>query len=306
MVGRIESAGVQLGWDFDIPFFAHSTKVLFRRTIRGLTPQPAGDFAKLAREENVANVEDGNTNQRSETGLTAYDALLARRTVALGVALASLVFLAMFATDDVASTHAARLGRLSALASLAGGGAAFLAIAQARSRGEMRALGAAGLTPVRSSLGAVMGGILVGLLGALLALVPGIDLRPLFPHALPADAGWVAENGAWVERARGVRVAADGVVSSAGTPPASDLVAFSPPLVATLIALALAAVALPLWAVAPGPPARRALISFVVASVAVFVFHLVAAQRIGAMTLVLPPLLLLADAFAVHRDHRWS
>jgi hypothetical protein len=66
MVERIESAGVQLGWDFDIPFFAHSTEVLLRRTIRGLTPQPAGDIAKLARDENGANVANRNPNQRPE------------------------------------------------------------------------------------------------------------------------------------------------------------------------------------------------------------------------------------------------
>ena len=37
--------------------FARSTKVLLRRTIRGLVPQSAGDFAKLAREKNPANVD---------------------------------------------------------------------------------------------------------------------------------------------------------------------------------------------------------------------------------------------------------
>jgi len=239
-------------------------------------------------------------------GLTAYDALLARRAAALGLALALLVFLAMVGTDDVASTHAERLGRLSALASVAGGGAAFLTVVQARSRGEMQALGATGLTPARASLGAVVGGALVGLLGAALALFPGVDLMPLFPRALPAEAGWVSENGVWLDGVRGIRVAADGAVSSAGASRPSDLVLSTPPLMATLIALALAAVALPLWAAAPGPLIRRAFVSFAVASSAVFVFHLVAAHRIGAMTLVLPPLLLLADAVALHRGHRWS
>jgi hypothetical protein len=238
--------------------------------------------------------------------LTSYDALLARRAAALGLALALLVFLAMVGTDDGVSTHAQRLGRLSALASVAGGGAAFLTVVQARSRGEMQALGATGLTPARASLGAVLGGVFVGLLGAALALFPGVDLMPLFPRALPAEAAWVSENGVWVDRVRGVRVAADGAVSSAGAPTPSDLVFSTPPLLATLIALALASVALPLWAAAPGPLTRRAFVSFAVASSAVFVFHLVAAHRIGAMTLVLPPLLLLADAFVLHRGQRWS
>ncbi|HMI88995.1 MAG TPA: hypothetical protein VK550_33185 [Polyangiaceae bacterium] len=244
------------------------------------------------------------TNDRRR--LTAYDALLGRRTAALGVALTALIFLAMLGTDDAISTHAGRLGRLSALASLAGGGAALLALEQARSRGEMRALAATGVNPARSSLGAVVGGALVGLLGPVFAVVPGVDLTPLFPHALPAEAGWVAENGAWLDRVRAVRVAADGMVSWAGTPSPADVVASSPPFAATLVTLIVAALALPLWAAAPGPLLRRVWASFVVASAAVFVFHLVAAHRIGAMTLVIPPLLLFADALLLHRARPWS
>ena len=48
--------------------------------------------------------------------MTAYDALLARRSAALGLAVALLVFLTMLGTDDAASTNAGRLGRLAALA----------------------------------------------------------------------------------------------------------------------------------------------------------------------------------------------
>lgn len=238
--------------------------------------------------------------------MTAYDTLLARRTAALGAALGVLVFMAMLGTDDPASTHAGRLGRLSALSALAGGGGVFLVLAQARSRGEIRALAAAGVAPVRAALGAVVGGTLVGLLGAALALAPGVDLTPLFPHALPAEGGWVAEKSAWLDRARGVRVAVDGAVSWVGAPRPAELVASSTPFVATLTALVLAAVAFPLWAAAPASFVRRASVSFAIASAAVFVFHLVAAHRIGAMTLVAPPLLLLGDALILHRGRAWS
>jgi hypothetical protein len=286
--------------------FARSTEVLLRRTIRGHVPQPAVDFAKLAREKSVANVEATNTNHRSEQRVTPYDALLARRTAALGVALAALVFLVMLGTDAAASSHGGRLGRMAALSSLAGGGGVLLALAQARSRGEMRALGAAGLTPARAALGAVAGGIFVGLLGAGLALAPGVDLAPLFPRALPVDAGWVYESGGWTDRAGGVRVAADGMISQTGHPVATDLAVSSAPFAATLMALVLASVAFPLWAAAPGSLVRRACVGFVVASAAVFVFHLVAAQRVGAIMLVTPPLLLLADAVIVHRGRAWS
>jgi hypothetical protein len=238
--------------------------------------------------------------------LTPYDAMLARRGAVLGALLGVLVFLVMLGTDDVASTHAGRLGRLSALSSLAGGAGAFLALAQARSRGEIRALGAMGLTPVRASLGAMVGGGLVGLLGAALALVPGVDLSPLFPHALPAFGGWANDNGVWVDHARSIRVAADGVVSWAGAPSAAEVVVSVIPRTPTVIALVVAAVAFPLWAGAQELLLRRALVSFAVASAAVFVFHLVAAHRVGAMTLLVPPLLLLVDALALHRGRTWS
>src|SRR5205814_4820707 len=94
--------------------------------------------------------------------LTAYDWLLARRTLALGIALAILGFVVMLGTDDATSTVAGRFGRLAALVSLAGGGGAFIATEQARSRGEMRALGAAGVRPTKASLGAIVGGAAVG------------------------------------------------------------------------------------------------------------------------------------------------
>ena len=113
---------------YEIPVsLAYSAEVLLRRTIRGHAPQSAGDSAKLAREEKQANLDHGQTNEGSNgngkgTGasLTAYDALLARRSAALGLAVALLVFLTMLGTDDAAGTHASRLGRLAALTSLAG------------------------------------------------------------------------------------------------------------------------------------------------------------------------------------------
>ena len=239
--------------------------------------------------------------------MTAYDALLARRSAALGLAVALLVFLTMLGTDDAAGTHASRLGRLAALTSLAGGAGAFLGAAQARSRGEIRALEATGFTPFRASLGAVMGGAVVGLFGVALALVPGVDLSRLFPRALPAEAMWTRDAAGWLDPIHRVRVTAEGALGWAGT--ASDVVpvtSLPAPLAETVFALAVAAVAFPLWATARERFPRRALVCFSVASAAVFVFHLVAAQRTSAMTLVLPPLFLLVDAAASHRGGTWS
>jgi hypothetical protein len=238
--------------------------------------------------------------------LTAYDAFLARRSAALGLAVALLVFLTMVGTDDAAGTHASRLGRLAALTSLAGGAGAFLGAAQARSRGEIRALEAIGLTPLRASLGAVMGGAVVGLFGVALALVPGVDLSRLFPRALPAEATWTRDAAGWLDPVHSVRVTTDGALRWTGV--ASDVgrISSPAPLAETVVALAVAAVAFPLWATARERFPRRAFVCFAVASAAVFVFHLVAAQRTSAMTLVLPPLFLLVDAVAIHRGDTWS
>jgi hypothetical protein len=306
-----------LGYEIPVSF-AYSTEVLLRRTIRGHPPQPAGDFAKLAREKKLANLDHGQTNEQSmatarqsngagkRPSLTAYDTLLARRSAALGLAIALLLFLTMLGTDDAGGTHASRLGRLAALTSLAGGAGAFLGAAQARSRGEIRALEAIGLTPFRASLGAVMGGAVVGLFGVALALVPGVDLSRLFPRALPAEAIWTREAAGWLDPAHGVHVTAEGL-RWAGAPSYIDRATSSPaPLAETVVALAVAAVAFPLWATARERLPRRALVCFAVASAAIFVFHLVAAQRTSAMTLVLPPLFLLVDAVAIHRGETWS
>jgi hypothetical protein len=238
--------------------------------------------------------------------LTAYDGLLGRRSASLGLALAAIVFLVMLGTDDVASTHAGRLGRLAALSPVAGAGGTFVAVTQARSRGELRALAATGVAPIRASLGGVLGGALIGLLGVALAWNHAVDLAPLFPRALPVEGGWVRSGGAWLDAGHGIRVAVDGAVSLVQAGAEVRPVTAVAPLAATLAALVVAAFALPLWATARGTALHRAGASFAVASAAVFVFHLVAAQRTSSMLLVLPPLILLADALALHRGRAWS
>jgi hypothetical protein len=87
---------------------------------------------------------------------------------------------------------------------------------------------------------------------------------------------------------------------------AAGATAIAAPFASTLAALVLAAVALPLWATAEGPTLRRAAVCFGVASAAVFVFHLVAAERVSSMFLLLPPILVLADALLLHRGRAWS
>src|SRR5882724_7114198 len=175
--------------------------------------------------------------------LSAYDWLLARRTFLLSVALGGLVFAVMVGTDDPASTHAGRAGRFAGLVSLAGGAAAFIAIEQARSRGEMRAIGAAGVRPAKAALGAVLGVAAFGALGPAMIFVRGVDIGPLFPRGPTSSAEWVAQGREWVDVAHGVAVRVGGelVRTSASVP---SVVAPLPiPRFATAMALGIAAIA---------------------------------------------------------------
>jgi len=237
--------------------------------------------------------------------LSAYDWLLARRTFLLSVALGGLVFAVMLSTDDAASTHAGRAGRFAALVSLAGGAAAFIAIEQARSRGELRAIGAAGVQPVKAALGAVLGGAAFGAIGPIMIFVRGVDLGPLFPRGPASSAEWVARGQEWIDVAHGVAVRVGGELARTSSR-ASPIVAAAPiPKVATALALGIAAIACPLWATARGAPLRRSAVALVVAAATVAVFHLVAADHLPTVALVVPPVLLALDAIALHRRLSW-
>ena len=238
--------------------------------------------------------------------MTAYDWLLARRTFSLGLVLGTLVFLVMLATDDAASTLAGRFGRFAALASLAGGGGAFIATEQARSRGEMRALGAVGVPPVKAAMGAVLGGAVIGALGAALALVPRVDLTPLFPRVAPLAVGWLWQGDSWFDSMAGVVVHASGDLSRVGSAVTNGLGPPPTPRLATALVLGLAAFGFPLWATARGAAFRRSIVGLSVAATSVAVFHLVAAGRVSPVALAVPPALLLADALALHWMGSWQ
>jgi hypothetical protein len=72
--------------------------------------------------------------------------------------------------------------------------------------------------------------------------------------------------------------------------------------VATAVALSVAAVGLPLWATTRSTALRRSAVAIGAAAASVALFHLVAAQRIAAAALVIPPALLVLDALALHRS----
>src|SRR5262249_40763373 len=151
--------------------------------------------------------------------------------------------------------------------------------------------------PERVVLGAVLGGVAVGLLGPILAASGVADLGSLFPRPL-AVRTWIAAEGGLREMSLGLRVDARGVLSLEGPAPplAGALPAGSK--VFTVITLALSSLACPAWIAASmeGSSARRAAVFATALSAAIVAFQAVAAGRAPPFVLVIGPLVLLIDA----------
>ncbi len=96
---------------------------------------------------------------------------------------------------------------------MAGGLGAWAAFGVATLRGEVRALGALGVTPGRAAAFAVVGGAAPALIGGAAAATPWIDLGALFPR-VPAIEAWKRRDGVdLVARGVGLRVAPGGAVT---------------------------------------------------------------------------------------------
>jgi hypothetical protein len=240
--------------------------------------------------------------------VTGYDGLLARRAIALGAAFAVVLFATIVSTDDGGVAVGARLGRFASLVALAGGLAAFVTVEQARSRGEIRGLHAIGVAPARAPLGAALGGTFVAAVGPLLAAMSIVDIDSLYPRLGSSAGTWaVVGPGMWrqVFGAAVVRGAGEIDVSPGVT---AGLVAALPHVsrASTIAALLAFAIALPLWATARGAGARRLVVALLVAVSSVTLFHLVAVARAPSALLVVPPLALLVDAWALSRSGAWT
>src|ERR1700723_416531 len=123
----------------------------------------------------------------------------------------ALAWLVTATTDEGGVAWAERVGRTLPLAPLCAAIGAAVALAPVRSRGEARALAALGRARLEIAAGAVAGAALTALLAAaLLGLVRAVDVAGFFPTATHASA-WRWEGGTFVDAARGLRVAADGM-----------------------------------------------------------------------------------------------
>lgn len=232
--------------------------------------------------------------------LSPYDRSLARRALAIA-ALTALLALVVIATTDEGATWAVRVGMLAALTPVAGALGALAALRLATARGEIRALAALGVDPARAARGAVLGGVLASALGPLLARSGLVDLAGLFPRPLRPNA-WVAEGEAMRDLTSGLVLRPGGLLAYA--PPAlSSLAGRLPgaaplPVTLTAVALALAALAGPLWATAPRRLTGRLLVGLPALLATIAAFQGVAAGRFPETTLLIGPALLLVDGLS--------
>jgi hypothetical protein len=209
-------------------------------------------------------------------------------------AVAAATALVVVAATDAGGPWSLRLGMTAALLPLCGALGTLAAVQVAAARGELRALAAIGSAPWRAVAGAALGGIAVGLVGPLLAGSGLADLAALFPREAAARS-WIADDGGLLETTLGLRVAADGGLSlEAPRSVAAGLPAGA--LGASLVALAVSALAVPVWVAAGGGSrGRHAAVGGVAVGAAIVAFQGVAAGRLPAWALVTAPAALAVD-----------
>lgn len=225
--------------------------------------------------------------------LSAWDRRLARRAAALS-AITAIVTAVVVATTDEGAPWSRRSGMIAALLPIAGSLGALAAIRIAAGRGEIRALAAIGVDPVRAARGAVAGGVALAIAGPLLAASGIADLGGLFPRPM-APRAWVADGAGMRELTQGFRLDPGGALSL--LPPAPSLAAPPPaPIFFTVAALALLAIGGPLWIAAPRALAGRIAVGALALAMAIVAFQGVAAARLPPPVLVAAPLILFLDA----------
>jgi hypothetical protein len=226
----------------------------------------------------------------------AWDYQLARRAAAIS-GLIGLLTLLVVATTDEGAPAARRLGMVAALLPIAGSVGAFSALRIAAGRGEIRALAAIGVDPLRAARGAILGGVAVALLGPMLASSAIADLSGLFPRPL-APRLWVADGPGMLELTLGLRLDPGGALSLVSPEPAaaSPSEGAGAPLFFTVAALALAAIGGPTWIATSRSLLGRIGAGTLALLLAIGAFQGVAAGRLPPVALIGAPILLLIDA----------
>jgi hypothetical protein len=157
--------------------------------------------------------------------VTSWDIRVLLR--ALGAALLGLVvvWLVTAASDEGQLTAGARAGRTLPLVPLCSAVGAALALGTARVRQESRAFEALGRSPAETGRASAIGAALPSLaIGAVIALVPSIDVAAFYPRPAGGDA-FVETRDGYVSATLGVRIDAEGdthPLDASAVPPPSD------------------------------------------------------------------------------------
>lgn len=235
-------------------------------------------------------------------GVHAFDRSLFRRSLGIVMLLGLLGLGVMIATDEIGSTPRMRLSRLIAIApgliALGEG----IVLAQARARGEIRALTALGASPFRATRGARVAGWFLGLVGVALLLSPLADPTPLFP-AVVRSTPWLAFGSSLADPASGARVTADGMVAF-GEIANSVGIAHAPGRWAAFASNAPIALVTPVWAACPLGIGARLAAAFVALVIAIVTLHGVAAEELPTLGLVLASVPLMLQAGWSFREAR--
>lgn len=221
--------------------------------------------------------------------MSPFDLRLATRTLTLSAIAALVVALVERITDErgvaAAGTGGRSIGVLP-LMPVACAVAVVIALAPMTANGELRALAALGCSPWRARLGALLTAFAITVCGALAFGLGGADVASLFPPPVPAG-DFRVEGSTFVSDRRHVRVSftAEGeVLERIGPPPAAE--ASTPrdrkQRVGAVAAIALAGIALALWAAAP---VRRGAIRTLLTLTAWAVSEVLAFQAAGARAL---------------------
>jgi hypothetical protein len=148
--------------------------------------------------------------------MTPWDRRALVRAAAASIVAWALCVLVVAATDEGGVPWAARLGRALPTAPLAAALGAGLVLARARSRGELRALEAAGQSASRSAYGPVIGGVLPAALLSALALAAVLDISSFFPRPGSMQRVVRADRDSFLDAAAGLRISPDGAIAREG------------------------------------------------------------------------------------------
>lgn len=227
-----------------------------------------------------------------------FDLSLGRRTLGFTASMLAATLVVVMATDEPGSTFGMRLARMAALAPVLAGLGGALSLAQASSRGELRALQALGASPWRTGQSVMVCGWLVGGLALATLCLPVADVRALLP-VLPPSASWVVDGRSFIEPRAGLRVITSGSFELLGHVAALPRPE-SPETAAPLFAFGPLALWVPPWVTAPLSPKSRLAIFVTAGSLTLVLLHLVAAGTLGVAWLVAPALPVAAHALWGH------